>query len=367
MKIFISSLISGFEEYRAAARDAVRALGHEPVMAEDFPSQPNSPQIACLSGLRQSALILLLLGERYGAPQSSGLSATHEEYREAKNMRPVIAFVQDSVPREPEQKEFVTEVQQWEGGLFRGGFSTPAQLKDGVTRAIHEWMLASAAGSINEGELLDSALLALPKESQNSFRSQQRLFISIAFGPRHNVLRPSEIESIDFIKNLKKAALFGINSIFDSEVGTQHMLKEGALVLNQGEGKDSFCLDPTGNMLFAICISSRGHMPIVIEEEIRKAIDSALAFASEIIDHIDPTQKITHLAPALTFENTQSLVWRTEAEQRAQPSSYSMGAFGQTERKPVHLSPAIRRRSAITLDRDPMVEDLLVLMRRMWV
>lgn len=43
MKVFISSLISGFEEFRSAARDAVRQLGHEPVMAEDFGAQPASP------------------------------------------------------------------------------------------------------------------------------------------------------------------------------------------------------------------------------------------------------------------------------------------------------------------------------------
>lgn len=48
MKIFISSLIGGFEVYRAAARDAVTQLGYEPVMAENFPAQPNSPQVACL-------------------------------------------------------------------------------------------------------------------------------------------------------------------------------------------------------------------------------------------------------------------------------------------------------------------------------
>ncbi|MGN6094546.1 MAG: DUF4062 domain-containing protein, partial [Luteibacter jiangsuensis] len=35
-RIFISSLISGMEAVRAAARQAVLDLGFEPVMAEDF-------------------------------------------------------------------------------------------------------------------------------------------------------------------------------------------------------------------------------------------------------------------------------------------------------------------------------------------
>lgn len=34
-----------------------------------------------------------MLGEAYGMKQASGLSATHEEYREARDTKPVIAFV----------------------------------------------------------------------------------------------------------------------------------------------------------------------------------------------------------------------------------------------------------------------------------
>ena len=67
MRIFLSSLISGMEDRRTAVARAVRALGHEPVMAEDFGAQPVSPQIACLQGARESAAVVLILGERYGA------------------------------------------------------------------------------------------------------------------------------------------------------------------------------------------------------------------------------------------------------------------------------------------------------------
>ena len=125
MKIFISSLITGMESLRAAAKEAVLQLGHEPVMAEDFGSRPHSPQIACLDGLRKSGLVILILGEDYGIKQSSGLSATHEEYREAKTRHPVIAFVQEGVQRTGDQVAFLEEVQDWAGGLFRGGFDTP--------------------------------------------------------------------------------------------------------------------------------------------------------------------------------------------------------------------------------------------------
>lgn len=134
MKIFISSLITGMEPFRLAAKEAIIQLGHDPIMAEDFGARPHSPQIACLDGLRQSGLVVLILGSGYGAKQPTGLSATHEEYREAKQGHPVIAFVQENVERAGDQAAFVKEVQAWEGGLFRGGFDTAEKLKK-ISRA----------------------------------------------------------------------------------------------------------------------------------------------------------------------------------------------------------------------------------------
>jgi Domain of unknown function (DUF4062) len=46
VKVFISSLITGLEPVRAAASAAVKGLGYEPVMAEDFGARPTSPQVA---------------------------------------------------------------------------------------------------------------------------------------------------------------------------------------------------------------------------------------------------------------------------------------------------------------------------------
>src|SRR5665213_1713455 len=115
MKVFISSLISGFGPVRQACHGAVTALWHEPVMAEDFGARAESPQGACLQGLRSADLVVLILGESYGAAQpGSGLSATHEEYREARGHKPVLAFVHDGVTPDPQQAEFIREVQGWE-------------------------------------------------------------------------------------------------------------------------------------------------------------------------------------------------------------------------------------------------------------
>lgn len=69
--------------------------------------------------------MILILGSRYGDLQASGLSATHEEYREARDTRPVLVFIQQGVDPEPQQDEFIREVQGWEQGHFTAGFEDP--------------------------------------------------------------------------------------------------------------------------------------------------------------------------------------------------------------------------------------------------
>lgn len=152
--MFISSVVSGMGPIRSAAREAVTTLRHEPVMAEDFGARPHSPQVACLTGVRQSDLVVLILGEHYGAIQPSGISATHEEYREAQDRKPVIAFVQESANRDSQQAQFVREVQEWQGGLFRAGFKTVSQFKIELTRALHDYDLANAVGPLDPQEIV---------------------------------------------------------------------------------------------------------------------------------------------------------------------------------------------------------------------
>ncbi len=106
MKIFISSPISGYESFRDAAAEAVETLGHQVVRAEDFPASARTPQQACLGALRASDLVVVLLGAHYGAEQPSGLSATHEEFRERRETKPVLVLSESHVERDPRQSDF---------------------------------------------------------------------------------------------------------------------------------------------------------------------------------------------------------------------------------------------------------------------
>ncbi len=364
MKIFISSLITGMEAFRAATREAITELGYEPVMAEDFGAKVHSPQVACLDGIRQSGLVVLLLGAEYGARQTSGLSATHEEYREAKGNRPIIAFVQDGLTPEADQAEFIKEVQAWEGGLFRGNFSTPEQIKGRVIRAIHEWQVSTAAGPLDPDELLHKAVSSVTVEQDKHRHGTPCLVLSVAAGPTQAVMRPSEIEKPELARGLLQAALFGENAIFTTEAGNENGVEGNSLVIQQERGERVIKLDPQGGQLFRLKLEQQGMVGmVVIKEQLEQQIVSALKYAAWVLDQIDPTQRLTHIALAVSITDAISIVIRTQAEHDASPNSFSMG-FGQQENRPVHLTPPHRPRAALSHEAEHLAEDLITLLRR---
>lgn len=129
MRVFISSVIDGMKDCRETVTQAIVALGHEVVRAEDLSASSDSPRVACLEKVRGSEAIVLILGKRYGVIQASGLSATHEEYSAAREaQKPVLVMVQQNVELELLQQEFVQEVQDWETGLYTDTFDTREQL-----------------------------------------------------------------------------------------------------------------------------------------------------------------------------------------------------------------------------------------------
>jgi hypothetical protein len=364
MKVFISSLITGMEEYRAAAREAVETLGYEAVMAEKFAAKPQTPQVACLDGLRQSGLILLLLGADYGVKQKGGLSATHEEYRDAKGHRPVMAFVRSGVTPDPAQAALIKEVQSWETGMFRGSFSTPQDLRTQITRAIHAWQLSNATGPLDTKALSSAALAAARAEQNKHQQSDPALVLTVAAGPAQAVLRPSEIENSSLSKELLKEALFGHFPIFSHADGNEINIEGNCLIIQQGRGERLIQLDAEGNLLFRIEVERDHGSFALIKESLEQQIVNALRYAAAVLERIDPTQKLTHVALAASLAGADYITIRTQAEHNARPNSYQMSGWGRDDNSPVQLQPAHRPRAALSHEAEALAEDLVTLLRR---
>lgn len=372
MRVFVSSLITGLEAERAATRRAIERLGHQAVMAEDFGARPSSPQVACLSELRSSDLVVLILGTRYGSRQSSGLSATHEEFREAQGRKPILTFVQNSDP-EPDQAALINEASGWEPGLFREGFASPGELGDRITTAIHRYELANATAPMDPNALRARAFSLFPESS--SHYSGPILSLAMAAGPDQAILRPAEIENQSLRDAIQQQALFGTPPLFDRRLGTDSRLAHGGLLIYQerlhGEDPTQIKLWENGDVYLQTALdrADRGMgMSVIIQETVEERLEASLAFAAWLLGKIDPTERITHVVPAVRLTGGGAFAWRTRAEHAANPNSVSMTMFGREEERDeaVLLTPPHMPRPALTVNAARIIEDLVVLLRRRW-
>jgi hypothetical protein len=368
MKVFVSSVISDFEPFRSAARSSITTLRHEPVMAEDFGARPDSPQVACLQGVRHSDIVVLVLGGRYGAVQpASGLSPTHEEFREARDHKPVLVFVQEGVEREASQEAFVAEVQTWQGGYIRGGFKTADELRDAVTRAIHDHQLANATGPADPAQLVAAAEALIPRPRANQRADAPTLHLAITGGPPQRLLRPAQLEASELREFIHQKALFGSQRIFDKAKGTEDGIEGDTLVLHQERGA-GVRLAETGSIQLTLPLQDTNTrersgfgFTAIIEEAVVQRLTVGLEFANLLLDHIDSTQRLAHIAIAAAIEASDYMGWRTQAEQEASPNSGTIRMGNDEALPPLHLQvPRPKLRLAV----HELAEDLMVKLRR---
>lgn len=365
MKIFISSVTLDFEALRHAAAGGVATLGHQAIRAEEFGASPASPRQACLAGVRDADMMILILGARYGPVQASGLSATHEEYREARDTRPVLVFIQHGVQPEPQQGEFIGEVRGWEQGHFTAEFTDVEELRGKVIRALHDYVLAHEAAPLDEAELTSRARALVP--GGRSTGTDTGLTVAIAGGPLRAVLRPTELESEHLRRYLLAEALTGEDAVLTPSSGTSVSVRGDAIQLIQNHGTGLVALDEAASLLVVqpAAENSNGHsgIPSLIEEVITERITRAIRFCARVLDHIDSAKRIGHVAPVVALRGAGYLPWRTQAEHERSPNAATMG-LGGTEPVVVALSPPVRLRAALRHDTQRMAEDLTVRLRR---
>jgi len=363
MRVFISSLIDGFESLRDAAANAIATLGHQPTRAEDFPASPDSPQQACLAGVRDSDAVVLILGDRYGYIQQSGLSATHEEYREARESRPVLVFLQRFGKPEPRQLDFIHEIQGWERGHYTADFVDAEDLRNRVTRALHEFTLANETAPLNENELVDRARALIPSGRQ---APRPSLLVAVAPGPVRSVIRPAQLDDDELQRFLLTEALTGNDAVLTPASGTDVSVQGDAINLTQRESNRLVSVDESGRVLVISPATEdrwRTGIASIIEEDVRALIERSLRFVSRVLDQVDGPRRLTHVAPIVSLLGAGYLPWRTREEQQQSPNAASMG-MGSADEVVVALSPPVRRRPSLVHENSLLADDFIARLRR---
>lgn len=100
---------------------------------------------------------------------------------------------------------------------------------------------------------------------------------------------------------------------------------------------------------------------VIIEEDVHAQLGNAIGYAADVLTHIDSTERLTHLAIAVTISDAEYREWRTRAQHSVTPGSMQVSHRNNREQLPVSVSV---RRAALRLGRADLIEDLVVPLRR---
>jgi hypothetical protein len=366
MKVFISSVIGGMEALREAAADGARTLRCSVLRAEDFGAAPTSPQLACLAAVRAADVVILILGGRYGDLQASGLSPTHEEYREARGQKRILAFVQQNAQQEERQLQLLAEARAWSGGVYTADFVDEATLRTAVIRGLHDLELTNATGPVDATEIEERAAAVLP-DDRGRRDDRPQLHLAVAAGPRQSVLRPIELESKELERDLTRRALLDESAIFSTASATRASLAGRSLALEQEQA--GLSLDEEGTVHLWLDAEGEerddtGVFPVIIEERVQELLEGALAFACWTLDRIDPRQRLSHVVPTAAVWASSMVGWQARDDHARGQAVHRAGLSWTPAR--VVLSPPHRQRAALRMEAAELAQDLTRLLRREW-
>ena len=225
-RVFVSSVVNGFEAYRGAAANGIRAAGAEPVLVnEDFPSVPDSSRNACLDAVASSDALVLAIGERGGWKAPSGRFVIEEEYDEAvRRGIPLYVFLQE-VARDPETERFEHKVSDYVLGAFRTSFRTPEELREAVKKALGT---LSPARTRMVGSAIADALKARSDHSQ-----YPTLRLAIGSIRDEELVDPLSLFREDFQDEIIKIGTAKPHPIFGLRKAKTAETQNGSLVITQ--------------------------------------------------------------------------------------------------------------------------------------
>lgn len=253
-RLFVSSVINGFELFRAAAADGVRDAGMEPVrLNEDFSSRPESSRNACLDAVASCDGLVLVLGATAGSKAPSGKSVVEEEYDYAVHRgMPIYAFLQDG-PREPEAERFAARVSDYVLGFFRSRFTTPDDLRERVAEALRGAPPARALTVDNGGV---DRLLAQKSE----IHGQPSLRLVLSNGRTEEWLDPLTIGSSEFQDALINVGAASPNPLFSLRKEKDVRASSESLSIRQVDDRSRH----GQSWLAALSIMARGQLIVEI-------------------------------------------------------------------------------------------------------
>lgn len=301
-RVFISSVVEGFGEFRAAARAAVVEAGGEPVLVnEDFPSLAASSRNACLDAVESSDIYVGVLGTRGGWVAPSGMLVVEEEWRHARvRKRPALFFLQTGA-RDPNAERLAAAVSDYVDGTLRRTFTTAEDLRREMVRALGPLLTSQGDGNMAPEEFLK----AFAAGSQFS-SSEPSLRVVIAPERQEEVVDPVRIGSDPFMRQLMEVGHRAEVNLFDYAAGKSTEVKRDLLIINQAPastrsaaGAVYLAFSERGIMSAEMVATERSennglsfmHSLVLSAERVGELLRRAVAFYAAAVRLLDPYRR----------------------------------------------------------------------------
>lgn len=329
-RVFVSSVMDGFGECRAAARRGIVAAGAEPVMAEDFAVATASPRNACLDGVASSDVYLVIVGDRGGWKTPSGALAVEEEYDEAQRRNKIITAYIQNVPRDHEAERLATRISDYVTGHFRSSFDACPDLEMLIARNLPGVIEPLTLPAMDKTQI--QRRLAEPLEIQ--YETTARLVIATERAEevfdRVAIGEPAFEESV--LRLAHESGFFGYRAAKESRA------ERDRLVVDQVVGRGDeinrrVMIESSGVVAFDAIVSSRP------EDRLADGMGYVFTLVRDVVT-----------APLVAaFQSAGALYDAHDPFRRHQRFYYGVGFTGISHRE---LADAIPQRSAFSMARD---------------
>jgi len=357
-RVFVSSVIEGFAEYRQAARSGIEQAGGEAVLVnEDFPSQASSSRNTCLDAIDSCDVFLLVLGARGGWKAPSGRLVVEEGFEHARARKlPVLAFLEE-VACDADAQCLAKSLSDYVDGNFRVKFSGAVELRDQVERSLR------AIVDKRNNRPMDHDPIAAHLLKPHRFSDQTCLRFGIAPERVEEVFDPLDLASPDFagrmmeIGHRRDVRLFGYLYAKDAPRSEQDSLViEQKLGDNWSDGRQGVRLSVNENGVVLIDTNATGRtkrsnsfdladMMTVSIETLEELLDASFRFTQALYEDKDPYKRHQRFYwnAVLTGMGNRTLVRNPVSQQQ----SYRMSVGDKDDRLPAFAAARLITRADI--------------------
>jgi hypothetical protein len=332
-RVFVSSVMQGFEDCREAARRAITAAGGEPVMAEDFPIGSSSPRNACLDGVASCDVCIVIVGDRGGWTAPSGKLVVEEEYEEARRRHKAIAVYVKNGARDADAERLVKTLSDYVGGHFRATFDDCADL---------ERVLRDKLPPIFEPlDLPMSRSNALAQNLSNPYTVQYETVMRLVIMPerQEEVIDKLDLGTEAFTEDVLAIAHDRSVKLFDYRGAKSTRLERNVLTIEEHVQRRYSDASPTrrieltseGVIVVDAVVSFSSTSPddiagttatfFLVKSDVLTAASAAFAFAGALFEKLDPYRRHQRFHYGVGFAG---IGFRSLVERAERRSSYSM-------------------------------------------